>query len=86
MAAGFATERWTLKRIAALIEREFQIHYHQRYLERPLKAHGLSVQRPATWICFSLDTAGECVGAEVCVQAVGAWVQTWRVPCRFTQP
>src|SRR5215213_197501 len=48
MAAGFATERWTLKRIAALIEREFGIHYHPRYLERPLKAHGFSVQRPAT--------------------------------------
>jgi transposase len=48
MAAGFATERWTLKRIAALIEREFGVRYHPRYLERPLKTHGFSVQRPAT--------------------------------------
>ena len=48
VAAGFATERWTLKRIAALIGREFGVHYHPRYLERPLKAHGFSVQRPAT--------------------------------------
>ena len=48
VAAGFATERWTLKRIAALIEREFGVSYHPRYLERPLKAHGFSVQRPAT--------------------------------------
>jgi transposase len=48
VAAGFATERWTLKRIAAVIEREFQVHYHPHYLERPLKAHGFSVQRPAT--------------------------------------
>ena len=48
MAAGFATERWTLKRIAALIEREFGVNYHPRYLERPLDAHGFSVQRPAT--------------------------------------
>ena len=47
-AAGFATGRWTLERIAALIEREFGVHYHPRYLERPLKAHGFSVQRPAT--------------------------------------
>ena len=47
-AAGFATERWTLKRIAALIERELGVRYHPRYLERPLKAHGFSVQRPAT--------------------------------------
>ncbi|QRM33487.1 winged helix-turn-helix domain-containing protein [Microvirga sp. VF16] len=28
LAAGFATERWTLQRIAALIEREFGVHYH----------------------------------------------------------
>jgi len=48
MAAGCATERWTLKRIAALIGREFGVHYHPRYLERPLKVHGFSVQRPAT--------------------------------------
>jgi putative transposase len=48
VAAGFATERWTLERIAALIDREFGVHYHPRYLERPLKAHGFSVQRPAT--------------------------------------
>ena len=48
MAAGFATERWSLRRIAALIEREFGVHYHPRYLERPLKAHGFSLQRPAT--------------------------------------
>ena len=48
VAAGFATERWTLKRIAALIECEFGVRYHPRDLERPLKAHGFSVQRPAT--------------------------------------
>ena len=48
VAAGFATERWTLERIAVLIEREFGVHYHPRYLERPLQAHGFSVQRPAT--------------------------------------
>jgi transposase len=47
-AAGFGTERWTLKRIAALIRRELGVHYHPRYLERPLKAHGFTVQRPAT--------------------------------------
>jgi transposase len=47
-AADFGTERWTLKRIAALIRREFGVRYHPRYLERPLKAHDFSVQRPAT--------------------------------------
>jgi transposase len=48
VAAGFDTERWTLRRIAALIEREFGVHYHPHYLERPLKAHGFAVQRPAS--------------------------------------
>src|ERR687893_2943121 len=48
VAAGFETERWTLRRIAVLVEREFGVRYHPRYLERPLKAHGFSVQRPAT--------------------------------------
>src|SRR3954462_13531477 len=48
VAAGFATVRWTLGRSAVLIERKFGVHYHPRYLERPLKAHGFSVQRPAT--------------------------------------
>lgn len=47
-AAGFETERWTLRRIAAVIERAFGVRYHPRCLERPLKAHGFSVQRPAT--------------------------------------
>jgi transposase len=47
-AAGFGTGHWTLKRIAALIRRELGVHYHPRYLERPLKAHGFTVQRPAT--------------------------------------
>ena len=47
-AAGFDTERWTLRRIAVVIARRFGVHYHPRYLERPLKAHGFSVQRSAT--------------------------------------
>jgi putative transposase len=48
VAAGFETERWTLRRIAALIWREFGVRYHPRYLERPLRAHGFTVQRPAS--------------------------------------
>jgi len=48
VAAGFETEQWTLRRIAALVRREFGVDYHPRYLERPLKALGFSVQRPAT--------------------------------------
>lgn len=48
MASGFDTEQWTLQRIAGVIERRFGVHYHYRYLERPLTAHGFSVQRPAS--------------------------------------
>jgi transposase len=48
IAAGFDTEQWTLRRIAALIWREFGVRYHPRYLERPLRACGFTVQRPAT--------------------------------------
>ncbi len=48
VASGFDTEQWTLKRIACVITRQFGVHYHPRYLERPLKAHGFSVQRPAS--------------------------------------
>jgi transposase len=48
VAAGFETERWTLRRIAALVQREFGLRFHPRYLERPLKAHGFTAQRPAT--------------------------------------
>jgi putative transposase len=46
-AAGFETEQWTLKRIAQMIQRQFGVRYHPRYLERPLHAHGWSAHRPA---------------------------------------
>lgn len=44
--AGFATERWTLKRVAQLIQRRFGVHYHPNYLAEPLHRLGLSLQRP----------------------------------------
>ena len=47
LTAGYPTEHWTLKRIAHLIQRLFGVRYHYRYLERPLKTHGLTPQRPA---------------------------------------
>jgi len=46
LAAGFATERWTLPRIAVLIERTFGVHYHCRSLGAALRARGWSPQRP----------------------------------------
>lgn len=45
-AAGFASERWTLQRVAQLIQRHFAVHYHPNYLAEPLHRLGLSVQRP----------------------------------------
>jgi len=48
VAAGFDTERWTLRRIARVLEREFGVRYHPRYLERPLKRLGFTAHRPGT--------------------------------------
>jgi transposase len=47
MAAGFDTERWTLRRIAAVIAHEFGVHYHPRsWLKRdwPRVKRGLAAQ------------------------------------------
>jgi putative transposase len=46
LASGFETDRWTLQRVAELIEREFQVVYHPNYLNRLLAKLGLSWQLP----------------------------------------
>ena len=46
LGAGFATDRWTLKRIQQLIKRDFAIAYHPNYLARLLNRLGFSVQQP----------------------------------------
>jgi putative transposase len=46
LASGFETDRWTLQRVAKLIEREFQVVYHPNYLNRLLAKLGLSWQLP----------------------------------------
>ena len=46
LACGFETDRWTLQRVAELIEREFQIVYHPNYLNRLLAKLGFSRQMP----------------------------------------
>jgi len=48
VAAGFPTELWTLKRVAALIEREFGRSYSTVHAWRLLKSLGFSNQRPAS--------------------------------------
>ena len=45
-AVGFETERWTLRRIAAVVEGEFGVRYHRCSLGRALRARGWSPQRP----------------------------------------
>lgn len=47
-AAGFDTERWTLRRVGAVVRGRFGITYHCRSLGRVLRAHGWSPQRPPT--------------------------------------
>jgi len=46
LACGFATDRWTLSRVADLIEREFDVTYHPNYLSRLLASLGFSPQKP----------------------------------------
>lgn len=46
-AAGFDTERWTLRRIAAVAERELRVRHHFRSFSRVLHARGWTPQRPA---------------------------------------
>lgn len=46
-AAGFESERWTLRRVAHVVENRFGIRYNFRSLGRVLHAHGWTPQRPA---------------------------------------
>jgi transposase len=46
LAAGFETERWTLRRIAHGSEGTFGVRDHYRVLSRALHARGWSPQRP----------------------------------------
>lgn len=46
VAAGFATERWTLGRIQHVIERQCGVRYHPNYLSRLLRQWGWSPQQP----------------------------------------
>jgi putative transposase len=46
LACGFSTDRWTLQRVAELIEREFEVSYHPNYLNRLLDKLGFSPQKP----------------------------------------
>lgn len=45
-AAGFAGQLWTGPRVGELIQREFGVTYHVRYLPTLLRSLGWSVQKP----------------------------------------
>ena len=46
-AYGYKTDLWTLKRVAHVIEKEFNVSYHFRSLSDVLHRMGLSPQKPA---------------------------------------
>jgi putative transposase len=46
LAAGFPTDRWTLRRIGQVIERMFGVHYHVNSLHRLLDRLDWSLQQP----------------------------------------
>jgi putative transposase len=46
LAAGFPTDRWTLRRIGQVIEREFGVQYHVHSLHRLLDWLDWSLQQP----------------------------------------
>jgi transposase len=45
---GFATELWTAKRLAQVIERKFGVHFNHRYLNEWLTARSVTPQKPET--------------------------------------
>ncbi len=46
-AAGFHTDLWTCPRVAEVIERRFDVHYHVDHVGRLLHELGWSAQKPA---------------------------------------
>jgi transposase len=47
--SGFETERWTLPRIRAVLQRRFGVTYHVDYLSTRLRDLGWTAQVPAVW-------------------------------------
>jgi transposase len=65
-AYGFATELWTAPRLAQLIEQEWGVSLHPRYLCQWLRARGFTPQKPRR------------VGRERNDQAIAVWLaQDW---------
>lgn len=45
---GFATELWTARRVAQVIERKFHVRFNPRYLNEWLTARDITPQKPRT--------------------------------------
>lgn len=56
-ASGYQTELWTLKRIAKVIGKEFQVHYHPNALWHLLRGMGWSCQKPERRSCQRNEAA-----------------------------
>jgi transposase len=63
MSFGFATELWTARRMAQIIERKFGVHYNHRYLNAWLAARAISPQKP------------ECQARERDDQVIQTWTR-----------
>jgi transposase len=61
---GFATELWTAARLAQLIQQEWDVSFHPRYLATWLRARGLTPQKP------------QRVPRERDPEAIAAWLAT----------
>lgn len=48
LSCGYATDLWTTRRVAEVIEKRFGVDYHPNHLWRLLQALGWSCQKPAT--------------------------------------
>jgi transposase len=48
LRCGYATDLWTQRRVAKVIEREFGIRYHPHHVWRVLMGLGWSCQKPET--------------------------------------
>ena len=46
LAQGYSTELWTCPRVAQLIERVYQVHYHVDHIPYVMRSLGFSVQKP----------------------------------------
>jgi transposase len=72
-AAGFATPLWTCPRIATVIARHFQVHYHPDHVGRLLHGLGWSPQQPAR-------RALERDEAAIAQWVKGRWPQVKKTP------